>query len=194
MLLKPWYDAYGAPYKDRYRSWTGILLLIRCILGLAVGSTNNTTVSLAVLSYTCLLLSSFVLSFPIYKHAYLNLLELFTFVSLLTMSTLSVSSHTNIRYTYSVVIIFNLVFFIFIIVIYHIYLKLMQYRCSWSRCKAFKASYALKLTKQRKMEDKDKEDKDLDDKEKTASVPTTTVSLDSISLREPQLEESSFYQ
>ena len=36
ILLKPWNDAYGAPYKDTYRSWTGILLLIRCILGLVV--------------------------------------------------------------------------------------------------------------------------------------------------------------
>ena len=145
-----------------------------------MGLTNNTTISLAVLSFTCLFLSSFVLFFPIYKHAYLNSLEVFTFVCLSTMSTLSAASDTDIGYTYSVVIIFNAVFLA--VVIYHVYLKLMQYHCFRSRFQAFKISYALNLGKQRRMDDKE-----LDDMEEKASVPTTTVDLDSISLREPQL-------
>ena len=30
--LKPIFDAYIGPYKDKYRFWTGLLLLLRCIL------------------------------------------------------------------------------------------------------------------------------------------------------------------
>ena len=32
MRLKPWYDAYGGQYKDKYRWWTGFLMLFRCLL------------------------------------------------------------------------------------------------------------------------------------------------------------------
>ena len=187
MLLKPWYDAYGAPYKDTYRSWTGFLLLVRCILGVVVGLANDTTTSLAVLSLTCLFLSSFVFFFPIYKHAYLNSLELLSFASLSTMATLSAASNADIWYTYSIVIIFNVVFFS--IIIHHISLKLMTYRCFHNSFRAFKTALALKVRKERKTADKE-----LDDKEKTTPVPTTTVDLDSLSLREPQLEESRFNQ
>ena len=187
MLLKPWYDAYSAPYKDTYRSWTGILLLIRCILGLVVGLRNDTTISLVVLSLACLLLTLFVVFFPIYKRTYLNSLEIFSFASLSAMSVLSAVSNANFWYTYSIVILFNVV--LLAIIVYHIYQKMMQYQCFCSRLSVFKTPYALKLGKQRKTGQKE-----LEDKEKTVPVPTTVVNLDDTSLREPQLEESSFNQ
>jgi len=34
--LKPLLDAYTGPYKDKYRFWTGLLLLVRAVLFLAI--------------------------------------------------------------------------------------------------------------------------------------------------------------
>ena len=48
--MKPFFDAYGGPYKDKYRFWTGFLLLIRVILALVVSLDTEATASLDVLT------------------------------------------------------------------------------------------------------------------------------------------------
>ena len=65
MRLKPWYDAYGGPYKDEYRSWTGVLLLARCLLALFAALENDQVAILSVLAWVCLCMrhvNSFFLS------------------------------------------------------------------------------------------------------------------------------------
>ena len=49
MYTKPFFDAYGGPYKDKYRFWTGFLLLVRIVLALVVSVDTNVSVSLDVL-------------------------------------------------------------------------------------------------------------------------------------------------
>ena len=75
MRLKPWYDAYGGPYKDRYRWWTGFFLLLRCLLVLIVTFLNNRNLPLSILVWLCLLLSLLVSSLRVYKSTVLNFLE-----------------------------------------------------------------------------------------------------------------------
>ena len=44
--MKPFFDAYGGPYKDKCRFWTGFLLLVRVILALVVSLDIEATISL----------------------------------------------------------------------------------------------------------------------------------------------------
>jgi len=56
--LKPIFDAYSGPYKDKYRFWTGFLLLIRCILFVtfAVNSLGAPGVNLLAIAVACMCL------------------------------------------------------------------------------------------------------------------------------------------
>ena len=75
MRLKPWYDAYGGPYKDRYRWWTGFLLLLRFLLVLIVTFLNDQNLALSILVWLSLLLTPFVSLLHIYKSFPINFLE-----------------------------------------------------------------------------------------------------------------------
>ena len=69
--LKPLFDAYTCPYKDRYRFWTGFLLFIHTTLFL-IFTLGNPGLNLAAISVTstCLTLSP-----AVYKKVWVTLLE-----------------------------------------------------------------------------------------------------------------------
>ena len=106
------------------------------------------------------------------------------------MSALSAASKPNIWYTYSIFIMFNMVFFT--IIVHHIYQKLIQYQSFCHKFSAFRAWCVSKAGKQNISTDVELEDKEKAAPYTLSTVPTTTVSFDEIPLREPQLEESSF--
>ena len=83
--LKPLFDAYTGPYKDRYRFWTGFLLIIRTILFL-IFTLGNPGLNLAAIGITstCLAFSP-----AVYKKAWLTLLE---YSLLLNLSAVSVAT------------------------------------------------------------------------------------------------------
>ena len=89
--LKPLFDAYTGPYKDRYRFWIGFLLIIRTFLFL-IFTLGNPGLNLAALSVT-----STCLAFTpaVYKKAWLSLLE---YSLLLNLSAVSVATF-YCRYT-----------------------------------------------------------------------------------------------
>ena len=76
--LKPLLDAYTGPYKDKYRFWTGLLLLVRFILLLAYACNAQGGASLNVLltgvAASCLLAVEWAFM-GIYKKWSLDLLE-----------------------------------------------------------------------------------------------------------------------
>ena len=83
--LKPLFDAYTGPYQDKYRFWTGFLLLVRNILLLVFAfntlgdpSLNLLVITLASLSLTVL----FGVFHPVYKKRYCNILELSFYLNL----------------------------------------------------------------------------------------------------------------
>ena len=80
--LKPLLDAYTGPYKDRYRFWTGLLLVIRTILFL-IFTLGNPALNLAAI-----ILASLCLAFMpgVYKKAPLTLLEYSFFLNLSAVS------------------------------------------------------------------------------------------------------------
>ena len=69
--LKPLFDAYTGPYKDRYRFWTGFLLVVRTVLFL-IFTVGNPGLNLTAISAT-----STCLAFApaVYKKVWLTLLE-----------------------------------------------------------------------------------------------------------------------
>ena len=83
--LKPLFDAYTGPYKDRYGFWTGFLLIIRTILFL-IFTLGNPGLNLAAISITstCLAFSP-----AVYKKVWLTVLE---YSLLLNLSAVSVAT------------------------------------------------------------------------------------------------------
>ena len=76
--FKPLLDAYGGPYKDKYRFWTGLLLFIRLFLfvALAANIQHSPYTNLQVILFTCFFVISlgWVLG-GVYRHWTLNALE-----------------------------------------------------------------------------------------------------------------------
>ena len=89
--LKPLFDAYTGPYKDRHRYWIGLLLLVRIVL-FTVFSTNfsgDPAINLLAIIIVIICLFVYLAFFGgIYKIWLLNLLE---YSSLLNLVILSVS-------------------------------------------------------------------------------------------------------
>ena len=88
--LKPLFDAYTGPYKDKHRYWTGLLLLVRIALFITFSinvegdsAINLLTISTAV---TCVLVYTSLIE-NIYKVRYLNALEFFSFLNLGLLSS-----------------------------------------------------------------------------------------------------------
>ena len=76
--MKPFLDAYHAPYKDKYRYWTGKLLLLRCGLFLvfAFNTLGDPSVNLLAISTVVVGLIPFVrFTGLIYKSPYLDALD-----------------------------------------------------------------------------------------------------------------------
>ena len=76
--LKPLFDAYTGPYKDRHRYWTGLLLLVRAALFIifSVNAIANPTVDLLAITITTFcLITHGVVAGPVYKTWILNAIE-----------------------------------------------------------------------------------------------------------------------
>ena len=85
--LKPLFDAYMGPYKDRYRSWTGLLLLARQVLiVVTIVAPRFERILLAVVIVPQLLSIVTWFNGGIYRHWPLNVLE-FSFLLNLTITS-----------------------------------------------------------------------------------------------------------
>ena len=76
--LKPFFDAYFGPFKDRHRYWVGAMLLVRVLLLLtfAANPTSAPRINLLVIAITSLVLLMYSATIGnVYKRSYLTLLE-----------------------------------------------------------------------------------------------------------------------
>ena len=76
--IKPFMDAYHAPYRKNTRYWTGLLLLVRCILFLvlALNTLGNSSVNLLVItSFTAGLAALAWMHHRVYENFYNDILE-----------------------------------------------------------------------------------------------------------------------
>ena len=127
--LKPFMDAYHAPYKKETRYWTGLLLIMRCALFLTFtfNAAGNASVNLlAITSVTAGLIVLAWLHKRIYKRAFNDILEGSFILNLCIFSAatyyLKESSHSQTGLAYTSV---GIAFTGFIcILLYHVYVCL----------------------------------------------------------------------
>ena len=120
--FKAIFDAYGGPYKGKYRFWTGMLLLVRLVLLFMVSfSNNNDNILTAVITSVAILIMMSFSFLGVYENRLNNILELFFFILLIVISSLATTSNGFIGTI--VTLIMALITFVAII-IGHLYLKL----------------------------------------------------------------------
>ena len=77
--IKPFLDAYQAPYKDQHRYWTGLMLCLRCALFLVFAFNTQADPSLNLLTIGAVVIGLLTLTHftgLIYKKMYLDILEI----------------------------------------------------------------------------------------------------------------------
>ena len=90
--FKPLLDAYGGPYKDKYRFWTGVTLMVRLILTVTFSFTVG---RLAIINgFIIITVVMGILTFTakgVYKKFYMSLLEAFYLINIFVLSTVSLA-------------------------------------------------------------------------------------------------------
>ena len=126
--MKPFFDAYGGPYKDKCRFWTGFLLLVRVVLALVVSLDTETAVSLDVL--TSILVVIIFMYFPlrgVYRQLPLVYLELFFILNLILLSSLNKQTLITSKGQVSTKSLVSLAFVVLCgILFYHIWDRLLK--------------------------------------------------------------------
>ena len=93
--LKPFIDAYTGPYKDKYRYWTGLLLIVRLLLTTVFSYTTGTVPQInnyIIVVITAVLL---YLSRGVYRDRRLDMLEAFYLINLFVMFLLNTLSYVT---------------------------------------------------------------------------------------------------
>ena len=85
--LKPFFDSYTGPYRDKYHFWTGFLLIVRICLFVAISANTGRgpilNIALINITASILLLLSV---FRLYRTWYLTAIEVFTYFNLIALS------------------------------------------------------------------------------------------------------------
>ena len=93
--FKPLLDAYGGPYKDKYRFWTGVTLMVRLTVTVTFSFTSG---GLAVInSYIIItivvgILTIWFFTNGVYKKIYLSTYEVFYLLNIFLLSTVSLAT------------------------------------------------------------------------------------------------------
>ena len=134
MKLLPLLDAYQAPYKDRFRFWTGLMLVVRSILlvGFGLNILGDPSVNhLLTVTVLSTLFSCTWITGTVYKNRALNILETFFVLNLLILSGWTVynrhasNGDSNDGQTALVCTSIGVAFITFVcIIFYHTYLYL----------------------------------------------------------------------
>ena len=130
--MKPFFDAYGGPYKDKCRFWTGFLLLIRVILALVISLNTEATASLDVLtSFLIVIAFLYILLKGIYRHFSLDYLEAFFILNLMFMAYMNAQTsndNDDSKGQVSSIVLVSISFVVFCgIILYHVWDRLLKF-------------------------------------------------------------------
>ena len=91
--LHSFIDIYHTPYTAKHRYWTGLLLLVRVVVYLASSFTLSIDPRISLLfivvAMCCLLAYKSLLTFPVYKHRLLNVMDSFVYLNIAIFATIS---------------------------------------------------------------------------------------------------------
>ena len=124
--LKPFIDANQAPFKDRYRFWPGVHLMIRVVL-YAVFTTNvanDINVNLLATAIVACIYCGMTNIVSVYRNWILNIIETFFIINLLCLSTSMLYIHNYTTASNAILIMTSVgsAFIVFIaIVVFHCY-------------------------------------------------------------------------
>ena len=142
--FKPMFDAYMGPYKDKYRYWTGMLLLVRVVLIVLFSSiANSNTVAgpqlnLLLLNFSSCGLLALTVALRPYKNKLLNGLEVLNIMILFIFSSCylytSANDNGDASRAYIYVLLVGIILLVFLgICLGHIFYKI---RNIWPRANA----------------------------------------------------------
>ena len=127
--LKPLIDAYTGPFKDKYRFWMGLCLIVRLMLTVVFSFTttlqsklNNYIILLIAIAMILLLLSG-----RVYKDKCLTVLEIFSYLNIICLCVMTVLFTDSYSHVVSINVIVSVsvsieILLFFIIVTVHCYL------------------------------------------------------------------------
>ena len=126
--LKPFLDAYQAPFKDQYCYWPGVLLMVRVVLYLAfiINEGNNYNANLLTIALVLCFYAIITNRLSVYKYWPLCVLENFFLINLISLSCTLIYFQSNNNNGVKIVIAsggLSLVVYLGII-IYHLYVQL----------------------------------------------------------------------
>ena len=92
--LKPFLDAYQGPYNNKYRSWTGLMLVVSVFLFIVFASLNDPSVNyfcivMVVFPIAIIVLSFSKTKFSVYRHRFANSLEAISLLNIVILSALN---------------------------------------------------------------------------------------------------------
>ena len=193
--LKPLLDTYGGPYKTKYRSWTGLMLLFRLIL-FSIFSGNvsgDPSVNLlAILIAISLLLVIWIKVGRVYRNRLLNLLELFFLENMLVFAAASLYLRSffgtltqTLGQNILVYLMIGSALIAFICILaYHCFVQLKQSR--QTRSVLEKVKHTLMKYKRHKQEDQASIVNEISVQSTTQTFPTMTV----VELEESLLQQN----
>ena len=138
--IKPFFDTYTGPYKDKARFWTGLLLLVRLLL-LMVHSLDykNSTVPYYIIVGICIsLLAIMVLLQGVYNRHCISVLDNFFITNMCLLFLVNIYKDSSEKWTFVAShILVGLAFLVFLaIAVYHAYLKCSGY--AWMKVFKFR--------------------------------------------------------
>ena len=128
--MKHFFDAYGGPYKDKCRFWTGFLLLVRVVLEVVVSVDTKATVSLDVLTSILIVINFMYIPLRgVYRQIPFVCLELFFILNLILMAYINAQTLTISKRQVSTIVLVSLAFVVFCgILIYHVWNRFLKSR------------------------------------------------------------------
>ena len=90
--FKPLLDAYGGPYKDKYRFWTGMTLMLRLVATISFSFTSGRLDSINTGIITTIVVGIFTFwsfSGSVYRKVYLSAIESFYLLNIFILSSVS---------------------------------------------------------------------------------------------------------
>ena len=144
--LKPFIDAYTGPFKDKYRFWTGLCLMVRLVLTVVFSFT--TTLQSELNNYIIQIVVVVMIVFGVgnrnYKHKHITVLETISLINLICLCTMMILFTESYPYVVPINIIVGVsvsieILLFIIIVNAHCYLALKKVLPNkpWLNCKLF---------------------------------------------------------
>ena len=116
--LKPLLDAYGGPYKDNCRFWTGVTLMLRLILTVIFSFTLGRFVffnAYIIITVIVGILTFWSFTNGVYKSVYLSALEMFYLLNIFFLSIISLANfYLDIRFQIAIIVSVILSFIVFL--------------------------------------------------------------------------------